>query len=249
VVGGDLAGDELLAEAEHRVDNGAPAVPGQRVGGEHDPGRLGGHHLLDDDRQRHRRMVDGVAGAVGDGALGPQARPALDDGVEDGAEPADVEERVLLPGEGRLGQVFGGGRAAHRDGTVEQGRDGVREAGPLGGGQRASERRPDLVGRLGRRAGQCGGDDGVQAVRGDERAVLVGAQHHERGHVEAGVAQPDEVGALATQEIEIGHGAIVVPSGAPRPGTPAVTSEGASQVVRRARRVVDWVGDRPPLRP
>lgn len=93
----------MLAEPEDRVDHGAAPVAGERVGGEQDARRLGVHEFLDDDRQRDGLGRDAVARAVGDGALGPQARPALDDRVEDRVEAAHVEERVLLPGEGRLG--------------------------------------------------------------------------------------------------------------------------------------------------
>ena len=200
MVRGDLAGDELLAEPEDGVHDGAVAASGEGIGGEQDAGRVGVHQFLNDDREGNGAGGHVVAGAVGDGALGPEAGPAFNRGVADGVEAADVEERVLLAGEGRLGQVLGGGRGADGDRAVGEVSDGCGDASALVGVDRTPERRPDQLGRLARFARPDGlGDDGVQVVLGDERAVLVGAQDDERRHREARVAQGDQVGALAAQ--------------------------------------------------
>ena len=48
-----LAADQRLAQAERGVDDRLAAPPGQRIGGEEHARRLGLHHLLHDDGQRH----------------------------------------------------------------------------------------------------------------------------------------------------------------------------------------------------
>ena len=62
LVAGGLAGHQPLAQAAHGGDDDLVAVAGHRVGGEGDPGRLGRHHHLDQDR--HPGAGPGRVGAA-----------------------------------------------------------------------------------------------------------------------------------------------------------------------------------------
>ena len=53
VVGVDRAGHDRLAQPRARIDHGLAAGAGDRVGGEHHPGRHGVDHPLHDHGQRH----------------------------------------------------------------------------------------------------------------------------------------------------------------------------------------------------
>ena len=57
-----------------------------------------------------RAAAAGDAGpaSVRDGPRGPEARPAFDDGLEEGGLVGDAEQGVLLAGERQVGQVLGG---------------------------------------------------------------------------------------------------------------------------------------------
>ena len=129
-VGIDLPGDQGLAEAERRFDEGGPPVSGHGVRGEEDARTGRRHQPLDEHRHPDRSLVQAVANAVGDRPIGVERRPAAADVAEDRRRPDDVEERVLLAGGRRRGQVLGGGARADRA------RDPVAEC---------SDRRADLV--------------------------------------------------------------------------------------------------------
>jgi hypothetical protein len=107
VVGGDQAGDDRLAEPRAGVDNHLVPRPRYRVGGEQHAGDLSGHHALDHHGELHRLLVDLLAIAIGDGAIGPKRGPAAPNGVEERLLIRDVQEGVLLTGEGCLREVFG----------------------------------------------------------------------------------------------------------------------------------------------
>ena len=124
VVGIHLARDEPLPEAADGVDRHAPACPGDRVGREQDTSDVGVDHALDHDREAYGRVVDRVRRAVRDRAVVPERRPAAAHGFENGVFACDIENRVLLPGEARVGQVFRGRRRP--DGDVRRAHRAVR---------------------------------------------------------------------------------------------------------------------------
>ena len=63
-----------LRRAQGWPPRGDFAVARDGVCGEQNASRLRRHHLLDDDRHGNRALIDAVAQAVGDGALGEQRR-------------------------------------------------------------------------------------------------------------------------------------------------------------------------------
>ncbi len=114
----DLAADQRLAEAQRRVDRALGAPAAHRVGGEQHACGFRLHHRLHDDREGDALLRDGVPGAVAERAGRPQAAPAPHDRVLQRFGARHVQVGVLLPGKGKIGQVFSGGRRAHGDGRV-----------------------------------------------------------------------------------------------------------------------------------
>ena len=108
--------DELLSEAPYRLDRGATAAPGDRVGREEHARALCLDHSLHDDREPESTHRDLMCLAIGDGAVVPERRPAAADGIENRVRPGHTEDRVLLAGEARIGQVLGRRRGTDRDG-------------------------------------------------------------------------------------------------------------------------------------
>ena len=113
-----LPADHGLAEAPRRADDGPVAVAGYGVRGEQDPGGVGLHHLLHDDRQADEGGVYALVLSVRHRPRRPEARPAILDCFEYGFFTDDVQVRLLLAGEARTGQVFGGRRGTNGDGCV-----------------------------------------------------------------------------------------------------------------------------------
>ncbi|GAA0979789.1 hypothetical protein GCM10009555_045210 [Acrocarpospora macrocephala] len=72
MVGIDRPRHDGFAEAGAGVDDRFAAAAGHRVGGEHDARHLGLDHLLDDDRQPDRPVVDPVRRPVRHRPVGPQ---------------------------------------------------------------------------------------------------------------------------------------------------------------------------------
>ncbi len=109
------AADHGLAEPPGRVDEHDPGESGLGVDGEHDAGTglVGTHHDLYADRQRHVEVVETVLLPVGDGPVGKQGGIAAAAGLQQLIASPDIEVGLLLAGETRLRQVFGGGAAAH----------------------------------------------------------------------------------------------------------------------------------------
>ena len=63
-------------------------------------------------RERHAGVREALVRAVGDGAVVVERGEDLPDRLEDVVDAADVEEGLLLPGEGRIRQVLGRGGGA-----------------------------------------------------------------------------------------------------------------------------------------
>ena len=84
------------------------------------PGPVGADHLLHAHRQGDRGVIEALILPVADGPIGEQRGEAALAGGEQLLRAADVEERLLLPGEARPGQVLCGGAAAH--GHIDPGR-------------------------------------------------------------------------------------------------------------------------------
>ncbi len=61
-------------------------------------------------------MLEALVDAVGDGPVVEQGGEDLLDPVLDVVQTLDVEEGLLLTGEGGVGQILGGGRGAHGPG-------------------------------------------------------------------------------------------------------------------------------------
>jgi hypothetical protein len=111
----DGALHDRLAQPPGSVDDCGPRKAALGVDREHDAGtgEVRAHHALHTDRERDLQMIEPLRLAVRDGAVGEQRRIAAPASFEQLALAAHVEERLLLPGEARLGQVFGGGAGAH----------------------------------------------------------------------------------------------------------------------------------------
>ena len=213
-VGRHHAAHHRLAQAPCRADHDLIAAAGDRVGGEQDAGGLGRHEQLHDHRQRHALRRNPLARAIADGACRPQRRPALDRRVQHRVRAADVEVGLLLPGEGSLRQVFGGGGGADGNSRLRirklqtadwsarcrrtvsprrfrRGRAPLQRAG--GCGPRQTPARPGRPGwPLPARPGWR-----LQVVRRDKRPVGIGGHMKAAGHGQAGVCQAGEGGALA----------------------------------------------------
>ena len=127
---------EPITETADGVDRGATATAGDWLGGEQDSRRVRSNHVLDHDREPEPGIGHVVRRAIRDDALVPERRPAAADGVDDFVFSEDVEDRVLLPCEARLGEVLGGRGRAHR------------HAGRAERAIRLADRSCDLVGDL-----------------------------------------------------------------------------------------------------
>ena len=142
---------------------------------------------------------------------------------------ADVEQRVLLPREGGLGEILGRGRGAHCDGDIVPGRAagqpvaaGAQFAvgGPDAGGEVRRERRvgdpaPYLAARLGERPqvldiqGVERGVDAFTEFAREEVAVCPGRDRKPAGDIHAGGGEMRdhlaERGVLPPDGFEIGE--------------------------------------------
>ena len=120
LVGIDGALHDILAQAPGPGDEHHVGVARLGVDGEHDASRsqVTAYHLHHGDRQRDLEMVEALVNAVGDGAVGEQRSLAAFDRVDQQLLAAHIEIGVVLAGEARAGQVFGGGRTAHGNAQV-----------------------------------------------------------------------------------------------------------------------------------
>jgi hypothetical protein len=116
LVGVDRTLDHALAEAVGRGDEDRVGEPGLGVHGEHHPGGtdVGAHHPLHAGGQRDRLVLEAVVDAVGDRPVVVERGEHLADRSQHRVDAPDVEEGLLLAGEGRVGEVLG--RCAGPDG-------------------------------------------------------------------------------------------------------------------------------------
>ncbi len=131
-----LTRDERLADAAHRAHSGDLARSGHRVGSERHARRARIDHAL----HEHGHPALGPAArrrvAAHSGALG--RRTAAPHGVDDCLRAANVEVRLELPRERRLGPVLARRGRADRDRTSAEAGVGLADGGP----ERRVERRP-----------------------------------------------------------------------------------------------------------
>ena len=59
-------------------------------------------------------MIEALIDAIGNRAVLEERRKAAFAGIEHGVDSLDIQIRLLLSGEARVGQIFRGGTAAHR---------------------------------------------------------------------------------------------------------------------------------------
>src|SRR5581483_948355 len=71
--------------------------------------QVAAHHALNAGRQSHLGMREALVHAVGNGAVVVERSEDVLDGVEQVVDAVNVQVGFLLPGEGGIGQVFGGG--------------------------------------------------------------------------------------------------------------------------------------------
>ena len=90
------------------------------IEGEHHAGGAGfrADHALHAGGQGDQLVVEALVHAVGDGTVVEQRGEDFLGGADDVVDTADVEEGLLLAGEGGVRQVFGGSRGAHGHGHV-----------------------------------------------------------------------------------------------------------------------------------
>ncbi|MCY1285317.1 hypothetical protein D9M70_342490 [compost metagenome] len=143
LVGVHSALHDGFAEAVGGGDEDHVTEAGLGVQGEHHAGGAGFRtdHALHAGGQGDQLVVEALVHAVGDGAVVEQGGEYLLGGADHIVHATDVEEGFLLAGEGRIGQVFGGGGGTHGHGQVvvvlgqlgEGGADfGIQAGGELG---------------------------------------------------------------------------------------------------------------------
>ena len=126
------------------------------------------------------------------------------DGRQQRVVAPDVQERVLLTGEARVVEVFGGGGRADRDGRAQLLAGGQQFACHLvrdRGGEQGADAGRRIVRPL--RVGEGGEDPLADAGGGDVRPVRVGGEHDAGRDRQAGPGQLAEVRALAARERQI----------------------------------------------
>ena len=131
LVGVDGPLHDGLAQAPAAGDEHHVLETGFGVDGEHHArgAQVAAAHALDAGRQGHALMGKALVDAVGDGAVVVERGKDLADAVQDGVDADDIEDGLLLAGEGGVGQVLGGGAGAH--GERDAGRGILREAGEV----------------------------------------------------------------------------------------------------------------------
>ena len=116
----DRALHHAFAQPPGRGDEHHPFKSGFGVAGEHHAAgaEVAAHHLLNSDRQGDFGVVKPLVDAIGDGAIIEQRSEYFADAGEHRVDTVDVEEGILLAGKRGFGQIFGGGRGAHRHGGI-----------------------------------------------------------------------------------------------------------------------------------
>ena len=115
--------DHHLAQAIAGGDEDGIAEARLGIQGEHDAGggQVAAHHALDAGGEGDVAVLEALVDAVGDGAVIEQGGEDLLDAVLDVVQAVDVEEGLLLTGEGGIRQVLGGGGGADGPGDVGAG--------------------------------------------------------------------------------------------------------------------------------
>src|SRR4249919_2399734 len=92
------------------------------VHGEHHSGggRVGAHHPLHTSREGNRSVVEVVMYAVGNGSIVMQGGEHLTNRSQDLLDAADVEECLLLSGEGGVRQILGCGARPDGEGQLDE---------------------------------------------------------------------------------------------------------------------------------
>ena len=114
---GDRTLHHVFAKAIGGADEDRVAKAGLGIDREHDAGtgQVGTHHTLHADPQRHLEVIEALVHAIADGPVGEERGEAAFARLQQRRDALYVEIRLLLAGEARIGQVFGGGRGSHRD--------------------------------------------------------------------------------------------------------------------------------------
>ncbi len=113
----DRALHHALAEPVARGDENHLAEARLGVHGEHHARRanVASHHALNAGGNRHFAVGESLVHPVGDGAIVVERGEDALNALEHVVDAADVEVGFLLPREGRVGQILGGRRRAHRE--------------------------------------------------------------------------------------------------------------------------------------
>ena len=254
LVGVDRTLDHAFAEPVGGGDEHGLVEAGLGVDGEHDAAgaEVGADHLLHPGGERDRGVLEVVVDAVGDRAVVVQRGEHLTDRGEHRVDAAHVQEGLLLPGEGGVGQILRGRRGAHGEGGLLPAAGGELLVGgadvrlELRGERLGDDHLPDLAAGLGQRdrvlgvqALQPGVDPLGQPGAGEELAIglrgggeAVGHLHPQSGQVRDHLA---EGGVLASHLLEVRHTELGERADALRHG---VLLHSACGVV--PRRASDW---------
>jgi len=227
LVGVDAALNHHLPEAVARGDEHHLIEARFGVDREHHAGapEVGAHHALHAGRQGDVAVRVALVDAVADGTVVVQRREHLLDLLQHAVDVADIQEGFLLAGKRGVGQVFGGGRRAHRvrrsrvaGGQLVVGRanrllerrrqrGGADPAADLGAGLRQGLDVVDI------QRSQLRADALGQAAVAQELAKRVRRGGKPTGHTHtAGRELADhfaEAGVLAADRLDIGHPQLV----------------------------------------
>ncbi len=238
LVGIDGALHDVFAEPPGGVDDHDLVEARLGVDREHDAGagEIRAHHVLDADRQRDFLVIEALGLPIGDGAVGEQRSVAALAGVEQRGRAANIQERFLLAGKARVGQILGGGARSHRD--IGVGLAGAAAQLAIRRRDRLGEiRRPcrlhegpaDRRSRFGqwhravRNAGELAAHDLAQGVRVDEAPIRIGrggkAGRHPHALRREMAHHLAERGVLAADERHVGASELFEPNNERRRGS------------------------------
>ena len=230
VIGRDGAADDGLPHPGRGLDGDLRAVAVGRVQRHRHAGGAGGEHALDDDG--HLAVADAAVGAVGERALGVQARPAARHVLEHRVGARDPQVRVVLAGARGVGAVLGRRAGAHGDrdvlaqravGGADRGSDGARGDGePAGHREAGPQQRAEARGLAAHQLD-------LDAVAQVEHRP---AHEHRRGRAEGRVGRVVE--ALARRRARARAAARSAPRA--RPAPPAAPAKRRGRSGCRARR-------------
>src|SRR5208282_375588 len=113
MVGSDFSANDRLAESPTGLDNHV-ILPSVGVSREEDPADARVDHLLDEDGEAHRALVESLAVSVDENSRGEERTPALAHRRDHLVRPGNVEVSVLQAGERRPLEVFRCGARTNR---------------------------------------------------------------------------------------------------------------------------------------